>query len=327
MSPYWGATFFDFIPLFFSRIFQLLTGALAWKNLASDEIQIFTLGLISIASALVGTLLVLKRMTMLANALSHTILLGIVIAYILLFLGTGGGMQINFQILIVAALATGILTTLLTQILHQVMKLQEDASIGLVFTTLFALGIVFVTLYTRNAHIGLEVVMGNADALHLNDVKIAFGMALTSALVVTLFFKEWKLICFDTGLATALRYRPALFSYLLMLLTSGTAISAFRAVGVLLFLAFLVGLPLTARFLTHNLRKVLLLASVIGLFCTLFGVALARHFLTVYQMPLSTAGLVVTSIGGVFVIVLIVKPLRKIKKTTEITEATESGLK
>ena len=323
MSPYWNVSFFDFFPLFFSRVFQLLTGALAWKDLAPDEIQIFTLGLISIASALVGTLLVLKRMTMLANALSHTILLGIIIAYILLFLGTGGGMEINFQVLIVAALATGILTTLLTQILHQVMKLQEDASIGLVFTTLFALGIVFVTLYTRNAHIGLEVVMGNADALHLNDVKVAFGMALTSAVVVTLFFKEWKLICFDAGLATALRFRPALFSYLLMLLTSGTAISAFRAVGVLLFLAFLVGLPLTARLLSHNLRNVLLLSSLIGFLCTLFGVALARHFLTAHQMPFSTAGLVVTSIGGVFLLVLVMKPLRKMKITTEITESTE----
>jgi len=304
MNPYWGLDFFQFFPVFFSRCFQLITGALSYKELASDEIQVFVLVLISIAAALIGTLLVLKRMTMLANSLSHTILLGIVIAYLLISANGGEGLTINFPILIAAALVTGILTTVLTQVLHQVIKLQEDASIGLVFTTLFALGIILVTLYTRNAHIGLEIVMGNADALHLNDLKVALGVALTNIFFVVLFFKEWRLVCFDQGLAASLGFRPSLFNYLLMLLTSATAISAFRAVGVLLFLAFLVGLPLTARLLTDNMRKVILLACGIGLLCSLIAVALSRHFLTVYHAPLSTSGLVVTIIGLAFLVSL-----------------------
>ncbi len=311
MSPYCGKTFFQFFPLFFSRLFALITGALSWKDLASDEIQVFVLGLISIAAALIGTFLVLKKMTMLANSLSHTILLGIVIAYLLLFSRASSELIINFKVLIIAALATGILTTLLTQALHHVIKLQEDASIGLVFTTLFAMGIVLVTLFTRNAHIGLEVVMGNADALHVNDLKIALGVALTNFVFVLLFFKEWKLICFDQGLAVSLGFRPSLFNYLLMLLTSATAISAFRAVGVLLFLAFLVGLPLTARLLTDNLKKILFFSCGIGIICSLFSVALSRHLLTVYRMPLSTAGLVVTCIGGAFVVALSFKIIRR----------------
>lgn len=300
MNPYEGLNFFQFFPVFFVRLFQ-------GNALASDEIQIFVLALISIASALIGSLLVLKRMTMLANSLSHTILLGIVIAY--LFLG-GDGLTINFQVLITAALATGIITTVLTQILTHIIKLQEDASIGLVFTALFALGIILVTLYTRNAHIGLEIVMGNADALHLNDVKIALGVMLTNTIFILLFFKEWKLICFDQGLASSLGFRPALFNYLLMLLTSATAISAFRAVGVLLFLAFLVGLPLTARLLTHNLRTMILLACGIGVVCSLVAVGLSRHMLTVYNAPLSTAGLVVVIIGLAFVVALGVRVIR-----------------
>lgn len=304
MNPYWGLNFFQFFPVFFTRMAQLLTGALTWRELASDEIQVLVLGLISIAAALIGTLLVLKKMTMLANSLSHTILLGIITAYLLLSSRGGEGLSINFPILITAALATGIITTVLTQVLHQVFKLQEDASIGLVFTALFALGIILVTLYTRNAHIGLEIVMGNADALHLNDLKIALGVALTNIFFVVLFFKEWKLVCFDQGLASSLGFRPSLFNYLLMLLTSATAISAFRAVGVLLFLAFLVGLPLTARLLTDNLRKGLFLASGIGLICSLVAVALSRHILTVHHAPLSTSGLVVTIIGLAFLIAL-----------------------
>jgi manganese/zinc/iron transport system permease protein len=304
MNPYWELNFFQFFPVFFGRLFQS-------KELAPDEIQVFVLALISIASALIGSLLVLKRMTMLANSLSHTILLGIVIAY--LFLSAQGGEQltINFSVLIAAAVVTGLITTVLTQVLNHVIKLQEDASIGLVFTALFALGIILVTLYTRNAHIGLEIVMGNADALHFNDLKIALGVALTNVFFILLFFKEWKLICFDQGLASSLGFRPALFNYLLMLLTSATAISAFRAVGVLLFLAFLVGLPLTARLLTHNLKNMLLLSCGIGVVCSLVAVALSRHFLTVYHAPLSTSGLVVVLIGLAFAVVMVSTRSRK----------------
>lgn len=302
MNPYHGADFFHFFAIFFTRL-------LTWKTLASDEIQFFVLSLIAIASSLIGTLLVLKRMTMLANSLSHTILLGIVIAYLLLF-KAGSGMPMNFQVLFIAALVTGILTTLLTQVLHRVIKLQEDASIGIVFTSLFALGILLVTLYTRNAHIGLEVVMGNADALHFDDLKVAAGVAGANALIVALFFKEWKLICFDEGLAASLGFRPSLFNYLLMLLTSATAISAFRAVGVFLFLAFLVGPPLIARLITSDLRKLLLLSCTIGVLSALLAVACARHLLTAYNLPLSTAGLVVVFIGVFFCFSLLFRSIK-----------------
>lgn len=297
MNPYSGAQFFDFFALFFSRLF---TGS----SLVSDEIQVTVLGLVAIAASLVGTLLILRRMTMLANSLSHTMLLGIVIAYLLV-----GGAVMNFKVLVIAALVTGIVTTLLTQFLHQVTKLQEDASIGIVFTSLFALGILLVTLYTRNAHIGLEVVMGNADALHVSDLKIAGAVAALNVGVLVLFFKEWRLICFDQSLAASLGFRPSFFNYLLMLLTSCSAIAAFRAVGVLLFLAFLVGPPLIARLFTSDLRRLFFLSSGIGVLSALFGVASARHILSVYHLPLSTAGLVVVFIGVFFLLAL---PLRRL---------------
>jgi len=305
MNPYWGATLTSFFPLFFHRMLDLLTGKLAWTDLASDEIQVLVFALISIGAALIGTLLILKRMAMLANALSHTILVGIVIAYLLV--GGVGGLSLNLGVVLIASVLCALLTTLLTQVIHRVLKLQEDASIGLVFTTLFALGIVLVTLLTRNAHIGLEVVMGNADALHVNDLKIALWVAGGNLLFVLLLYKEWKLTCFDSGFAKSLGFSPSAFTYLLMLLTSATAITAFRAVGVLLFLTFLVGLPLTGRLLTQSLGKMLLWASGIGLFVSLFTVALSRHLLTVYQMPLSTAGLASCLIGVCFLLAVLAR--------------------
>jgi len=305
MSPYFGRDFISFFPLFFSRLFQLLSGSLSWKDLAPDEIQVLVLSLVCISSALVGSLLILKKMTMLANSLSHTILLGIVISALLF--SSGGVLSINFEILMAAALISGLLTTLLTQLLHKGLRLQEDASIGIVFSSLFALGIVLVTLYTRNTHIGTEVVMGNADALHANDLKMAFWVALGNSLAVILFFKEWKLICFDPSLGKSLGFRPTAFNLFLMLLTSATAISAFRAVGVLLFLAFLVGPPLSARLLTSNLKRLLFVSMGIGSGCSLFAVAASRHFLTVYQMSLSTAGLTVALVAITFVLFLGIK--------------------
>lgn len=287
----------------------MVTGQIPLSALATDEIQIFVLALVGLSSVLVGAFLVLKKMTMLANSLSHTILLGIVLS-VLLFLGTsqlGPELLIDFKILLMAALFTALITVFMTEWLIHVIKLQEDASIGLVFTTLFALGIMLVTLFTRNMHIGLEVVMGNVDALHLHDLKLVFAVMVTNLVVVTLFFKEFKLISFDPTLATSLGVSPVLLSYLLMVLTAFAAIGAFRAVGVLLFLAFLVGPVLTARLLTGRLTHLIFIASGMALLCALFGVALSRHFVSIYQIPLSTSGIVVTLIGIFFVVAVVLR--------------------
>ena len=308
-NPYWGADVVDFVQTFFSRLFQFIRGELPFDQLASDEIQIVVLALIGSASALVGSFLVLKRMTMLANSLSHTVLLGIVVAYLILIPFAPEGKEhleaISIQTLLIASLATALLTTVLTQGLTQVMKLQEDASIGLVFTTLFALSIVLVTCFTRNTHIGTEAVMGNVDALHFHDIKLALWILGLDLLLIGVLFKEFKMVAFDSNLASALGFSPALFNYLMMLMTAATSIAAFRAVGVLLVLAFLVGPVLTARLYTHRLKRMMALSVAIAVSCSWLAVALSRHLLTVYHAPLSTAGLLVVLIGGVFVLSLI----------------------
>ncbi len=311
-NPYWGADFWEFFTIFFERFFQMIRGNLSTDQLVSDEIQIFVLSLIGCASALVGSFLVLKKMTMLANSLSHTVLLGIVIAYLILipFAPAGGENLhgISVQALLIASLVTAMLTTVLTQGLTHFMKLQEDASIGLVFTTLFALSIVLVTCFTRNTHIGTETIMGNVDALHLHDMKLALWIAVFDFFLVVLLFKEFKIVTFDSSLASSLGFSAAFFNYLLMVMTAATSIGAFRAVGVLLVLAFLVGPVLTARLYTHHLKRMIVLSVVIAVACSWMAVALGRHLLSVYQVPLSTSGLLVTIIGAVFFVSLIVVP-------------------
>lgn len=315
MNPYFNKDLFGFFSLFFRRIGEFLIGKIGIADLASDEVQVLVLALVAIASALVGPFLVLKKMTMLANSLSHTLLLGIVIAYVILIPfqteAEAHAHSISMQVLLIASLITGLVTTVLTQMLTQVLKLQEDASTGLVFTTLFALGLVLVTVFTRNTHLGTEAIMGNVDALHVDDLKLIFGIALFDLAVVALLFKEFKMIAFDPSFATAQGISSTWFNYLLMVLTSATVIGAFRAVGVLLVLAFLVGPSLTARLFTHRLKHLLLLSMGIGIFASFLSVALARHLLSVHHLPLSTSGLVATVLGAIYFLCLIFSRLKK----------------
>jgi manganese/zinc/iron transport system permease protein len=308
MNPYWGKNFFGFFGVLFSRLAQWLRGDLPLDQLASDEIQLLVLTGVALSSALVGTFLVLKRMTMLANSLSHTILFGIVLAYLItLPFTSNGAFTLNLPILLFASLLTALLTTFLTQFLTQFLKLQEDASIGLVFTTLFALGVVLITLYTRNTHLGTEVVMGNVDALHFDDLKLISIVFLSNLAITGLFYKEFKVTAFDSMLANSLGIRTSFFHTLLMVQTAATAIGAFRAVGVLLMLAFLVGPVISARLLTHNLPRLILLAMGLGVLCSVVGVALSRHILSVHHVPLSTAGLVVSLISLAFVLAILLR--------------------
>lgn len=312
-NPYSGKSFFAFWIELFSRLASFATGNLPISNLATDEIQIIVLAGIAVSAALVGSFLVLRRMTMLANSLSHTILLGIVGAYLLtrdgLLSDTQGHTQsIHINALLLAALIMGLVTSFLTEFLTKTIRLQEDASTGIVFTSLFALGIILLTLFTRNAHIGTEVVMGNVDALHLDDCKLILVIMGINIFLTAFFFKEYAITSFDPGLARALGFSTLFFNYLLMTQVSITCIGAFRAVGVLMVLAFLTGPPLMARMLTDSLHKMLWIAIGIGCLAAVTGVAISRHMLSVYDMPLSTAGIVVCTIVAFFIIVMFVSP-------------------
>lgn len=302
-NPYNDQTFFSFFGVLFNRLALFVSGKLPLADLASDEIQILVLTAVALSGALIGTFLVLRRMTMLANALSHTILLGIVLLYLLF------GSTTHLSAFFGVSLLTALFTTFLTEFFTRSIHLQEDASIGLVFTTLFATGIVLISLFLPNTHLSSEVVMGNVDALQREDLKIVMTTLLANSLVFFLLFKEFTLTTFDAGLSVSLGFSPRFYNYFLMVMTSATAIAAFRAVGVLMVLAFFVTPVLTARLLTQRLSKLIALAMGLGLLAAVLGVALSRHLLTVLHIGLSTGGIVVSLLSLFFLIAI---PLRKV---------------
>lgn len=293
MNPYWGSNFFEFFSILFSRIVHW-----DFSSIAADEVQLGVLFAVAISCGLIGPFLVLKRMTMFANSLSHTILLGIISSFLIL----GGSSLFDLSHLLLGALIAALVTALLTEGLIKFFRLQEDASIGLVFTSLFALGIVLVTLFTRDLHLGVEAIMGNADALMPSDFRLAALLVGINGCTIFLFYRHFKLASFDRSLAQTLGVHSSFFHFLLLFLAAATCVGAFRAVGVLLVLAFLVGPYLIARLFCDRLKYLLLWSSLIGIGASLFGVALSRHFLSAYGFALSTGGIVTCSIGFFYLV-------------------------
>ncbi|MCB1116776.1 MAG: metal ABC transporter permease [Chlamydiia bacterium] len=301
MNPYSGVSFFGFFSVMIKRVALFFRGEVS--SFASDEVQLLVLALIALSSALLGTFLVLRKMTMLANSLSHTILLGIVGAFLMsrLFFGGGEGIYtIHLPALLIGAVITALLTTFSTEFLYKRLRLQKDASIGLIFTAFFALGVVLVTVLTRNSHLGVEAIMGNVDALHPDHLKQVFYLFVFNVTIVFFFFRRLEVASFDSDLAKNVGISLLFFNYLLMFQTALTAVGSFRAVGVFLFLSFLVAPVVTARFFTRRLKPLLFLAGGIGVIASLLSVALSRHFLSVYHLPLATSGLAVVILGCLF---------------------------
>jgi manganese/zinc/iron transport system permease protein len=294
LEGYWGVHFVEFFRLFFYRMALFLQGNVPLSELAIDEIQVLTLLLIGVSSAVLGSFLLLRKMTMLANSISHTILLGLVGAILCIrhfFTQEDQLPVLDFQILFLASLLASLLTVFLTDVLTRTFKVARDASIGIVFTFLFALGVVLVTLFTRNSHAGTEVIMGNIDMLTFEDLKLAFYVTVCNLSLILLFYKEYKAVAFDEQFARLSGISSSFFTYLLMLQTSATIVASLRVVGVVLILSQIVLPVLSARLWTKRLLHMILLSSLLASITGLLSVALARHCLSAYQLPLSTAGL------------------------------------
>jgi manganese/zinc/iron transport system permease protein len=295
---YFGKTFGQFFELLWNHLLRVCRGEYGFSDLAADEVQLITLILLSVSAAIVGSLLVIRKMTMVANAISHTVLLGVVGSFLILhfFLGRPFSelLEIDMKLLILAALIASLLTMVCIDFFHHTLKLGRDSSIGLVFTSLFSLGILLVTIFTKNMHIGSEIIMGNVDMIHRDDIWIALSLVIGNFLIFSLLYKEYLITSFDPGFAKLVKISPLLFNYIVIFQISVTLVAAFRAVGVVLILALLIVPPVTARLFVKSLNLMIYASIFIGVIASISAVALSRHILTVYETPLSTSGLVVT---------------------------------
>jgi manganese/zinc/iron transport system permease protein len=276
--------------------------------LSTSAIWTMVVGILAGACcASVGCYLVLRRMSMLGDAISHSVLPGIAVA--VLWSGEFGGWP-SF----VGALALGGLCTLLIELLHRQGGLSADSSMGVVFSGLFSLGVIIITREARRKHIDADCILfGLIEAVPLDTVPLA-GMqipravltlgavAILVAAVILLFWKEFKIVSFDAPLASAMGLSASVVHYLLMTLVAIVAVACFEAVGSIVVVALFIVPPATAHLLTDRLGTMMALSIVVSAVAAVVGYILAAIFNT------SVAGMIAVVCGMEFALAVILGP-------------------
>ncbi|MEN9519714.1 MAG: hypothetical protein RLZZ381_2302 [Cyanobacteriota bacterium] len=241
--------------------------------------------------AVVGSYLMVQRLALLGDAISHSVLPGLAIAYIVganIFLG---------------AFIAGIISTILINLISTRSNIKEDTAMGIVFSAFFALGVTLITVVQKNNKIDLNhFLFGNILAVNDSEVRdtlIIAGIVLT---VVCLLYKELLFYTFDKLGAQAVGLPVGLLDLGLMILIGLTIVASLKAVGVVLVLSLLITPAASAYLLVNRLHLVMLLGTVIGVISSITGMYLSYY----YNLPSGPAIVLVTS--SIFVLTLLFSP-------------------
>jgi manganese/zinc/iron transport system permease protein len=268
---------------------------------------LLTAALVACSCSLLGCFLVLRRMAMIGDAISHSVLPGIVIAFLF------SGSRDSFFMMLGASVI-GLVTVFLIQLFQQ-SGVQSDAAIGVVFTALFSIGVVLVSLFTRQVDLDLDCVLYGEiirvpwDTITFAGMDIgpkavwALGLVLLlSSGVLGLFYKQFKLCAFDPAMAAAVGIPVALFHYGLMGLVSVTTVASFESVGAILVVGMLVVPAATAYLLTEKLGVMIAYSMIVAVISSTAG-----YYVSVL-LDASIAGCMITVAGILFVLALLFSP-------------------
>ena len=276
-------------------------------NSPQIEIQLIA-AVVAIACAIPGVFLVLRKMALISDAISHSILPGIVLGFFITH-------DLNSPLLIVLAALTGVITVILVEAIQKTGLVKEDTAIGLVFPALFSIGVILIAKNANDVHLDVDAVLLGELAFAPFDRLLLFGadvgpkslwimgtILLITVALLLLFFKELKVSTFDAGLSSAMGISPIVMHYGLMSISSVTVVGAFDAVGAILVVALMIAPAATAYLLTSDLKKMLLLSIVFGVFAAIGGYWLANI------LDASISGSMTTVLGFVFLMVYLFAP-------------------
>ncbi len=248
--------------------------------------------LVGVLCSILGTYMVLQGMAFFGDALAHTILPGVVIAFLL-------GWP-----LVIGALVVGILTALGIGVLTEKGALKEDTAIGIIFVGMFALGIALLSA-SGNYTVDLaHFLFGNLLGVSTNDLWAILGLGTIVLLTVYLFYKEFLLISFDPILAATLRLPAAFFRYLLLILIAVTIVTALQVVGIALALAMFITPAATASLLSRRLPSMMGISAGIGAFSGIAGLYLS------FYLDIASGAAVVLVATLIFLVTFIFAPGR-----------------
>lgn len=301
-----------------------------WDWAQHDTWIALTAALAAMSCSVPGAFLVLRKQSMLGDALSHTVLPGIVVAFLLAYWFKLGGPHdaTMHALLFGGAVVAGIVTAFLTELVRKVGGVEESAALGVVYSSLFALGLLLIRMFASSVHLDADCVLFGAVETAVQDTwgdsaipraaVLNGAMLLLNVFLVLICFKELKLSTFDPSLAASLGIHPTLVNYALMAVTSMTLVAAFESVGSILVVTMLVTPASTAILLCQRLRYVLLLTVLVAGGSAVLGHAAA---IVVPQLVFgslgfdtvddtSTAGMAALTCGLMFVTALLGSPQR-----------------
>jgi manganese/zinc/iron transport system permease protein len=280
-----------------------------------------TVWIIAIASlaaincSLIGSYLILRKLAMMGDAIAHSVLPGIVIAFLL------SGSRTSLVVLIGAG-SVGILATLLVEFLHRQIRLQPDAAIGINFTWLFALGVILISFFSKKIDLDPDCILYGEIAYAPLDTWIGPGgtdlgprafyilatMLLANLSFILVGYKELSITTFDPAFATSIGMHTPGWHYLLMGAVSLTTVAAFEVVGAILVVALLVAPSATAYLLTQRLHNMLVVSSLVSILTALGG-----YYLAIW-MNGSIAGAMATTAGCLFLITFLMQQRKQSSK-------------
>jgi len=292
-----------------------------WMDL--QTIAVACLG--AMACALGGVLLVLRRMSLLADAISHSILLGIVLAWLVV-------RDLGSPWLLVGATGAGVFSVWLVEWLQGRAGVREDAAMGLVFPALFSLAVILVSAFAGSVHLDNDAVLnGRLEFAFLDPWQwgswnmgpksawILGGLVTLQAFLIGLFFRPIQVAWFDPAFAASLGLVPAAFFWGATTVASLTCVCAFDAMGSILVVAMMVGPASSALLWVRRLDQVILCAVVFALASAVLG------FLAGAWLDVSLAGMIAVATGFLFGLSWIFAPqegwlARQVRKRTQVGE-------
>jgi len=271
------------------------------------EIQLIA-AVVAMACAIPGVFLVLRKMALISDAISHSILPGIVIGFFIT-------QDLNSPLLILLAAFTGVITVVLVEYLQKTGLVKEDTAIGLVFPMLFSIGVILIAKNASDVHLDIDaVLLGELAFAPFDRVEIGgtdmgpkslwvMGSILIAILILLfLFFKELKVSTFDAGLAASMGISPVLMHYGLMSVSSITIVGAFDAVGAILVIAMMIAPAAAAYLLTTDLKRMIGLSMFFGVLSAIAGYWFA------HWLDASIAGSIATTLGLIFLLIYLFAP-------------------
>jgi manganese/iron transport system permease protein len=240
---------------------------------------------------LLSSYVILKRWSLLGDAISHAVLPGVAIAYLLgwpFFVG---------------AFITGALTSLGIGVIERHSRIKSDAAMGLMFTAAFALGVVIISQITTSTHL-MHILFGNVLGVRQPALLLTLFSGVMVLLVVVFFYKPLLVYVFDPVQARSLGMNTSLMHYGLMLLLTLTIVASLETVGIILVVSMLITPGATAYLLVNRLPSMMLLSTLIGIASSVIGLYLAFRF------NVASGGAMVLVVTAMFLLAFLFAPHR-----------------